>query len=88
MVPVLCFPDVFSNGFWQKIHQIHNTEEIGLDQKLFGLHSLRSGGASAATKSGIPDPDRWFKRHDRWLSENDDGFAKDKLEDRLRVYFL
>ena len=58
--------------------------EVGLDAKLFGLHSLRSGGASAAANAGVPD--RWFKRHGRWLSENaKDGYIKDKLEDRLTV---
>ena len=57
---------------------------IGLDPKQFGLHSLRSGGASAAANAGVPD--RWFKRHGRWLSENTkDGYIKDKLEDRLSV---
>ena len=63
---------------------LEKLEEIGLDRKSFGLHSLRSGGASAAANAGIPD--RWFKRHGRWLSENaKDGYVKDKLEDRLRV---
>ena len=34
--------------------------EIGLDRRQFGLHSLRSGGASAAN-AGVPY--RCFKRH-------------------------
>ena len=63
---------------------LEKLQEIGLEPKLFGLHSLRSGGASAAANAGIPD--RWFKRHGRWLSENaKDGYIKDKLEDRLCV---
>ena len=33
-----------------------------------GTHSLRSGGATAATNAGVPD--RLFKRHDRWASES------------------
>ena len=37
-----------------------------------GLHSLRSGGATAAASHGIPD--RLFKGHGRWLSES----AKDR----------
>ena len=41
---------------------------LGLDPKQFGLHSLRSGGASAAANAGVPD--RLFKRHGRWRSEN------------------
>ena len=40
-------------------------QEIDLDPKLFSLHSLRAGGASAAANAGIPDC--WFKRHSRWL---------------------
>ena len=57
---------------------------IRLDKRQFGLHSLRAGGAAAAANAGIPD--RWFKRHGRWRSENaKDGYVKDKLEDRLKV---
>lgn len=63
---------------------LEKVKEIGLDPKQFGLHSLRSGGASAAANAGVPD--RWFKRHGRWVSENaKDGYVKDKLEDRLSV---
>ena len=59
-------------------------EAIGLDRKQFSLHSLRSGGASAAANAGLHD--RWFKRHGRWLSESaKDGYVKDKLDDRLSV---
>ena len=58
--------------------------EVGLDKSKFGLHSLRSGGASAAANAGIPD--RWFKRHGRWRSESaKDGYIKDSLEERLQV---
>ena len=58
---------------------------LGLDTKQFGLHSLRSGGgASAAANAGVPD--RMFKRHGRWRSENaKDGYVKDSLEERLSV---
>ena len=38
-------------------------EGIGLDRSKFGLHSLRSGGVSAAVNAGVPD--RFFKRHGR-----------------------
>ena len=55
-----------------------------MNPKEFGLHSLRSGGATAAANAGVPD--RLFKRHGRWLSENaKDSYVKDKLEDRLSV---
>ena len=29
--------------------------DIGLDRKDFGVHSLRSGGATAAANRGVPD---------------------------------
>ena len=48
------------------------------------LHSLRSAGATSAANRGIPD--RLFKRHGRWRSENaKDGYIKDSVEERLRV---
>ena len=57
---------------------------IGLDKRQFGLHSLRAGGASAAANAGIPD--RFFKRHGRWRSENaKDGYVRDSLKERLKV---
>lgn len=54
------------------------------DISKYGLHSLRSGGATRAANMGIPD--RLFKRHGRWRSENaKDGYIKDALESRLAV---
>ena len=59
-------------------------EGIGLDRTKFGLHSLRSGGASAAANAGVPD--RFFKRHGRWRSESaKDGYIKDSFCERLSV---
>ena len=47
-------------------------------------HSLRVGGATAAANAGIPD--RLFKRHGRWSSENaKDGYVKDNLNSLLSV---
>ena len=58
--------------------------QMGWDPKLFGMHSLRAGGATAAANAGIPD--RLFKRHGRWKSESaKDGYVKDSLESRLSV---
>ena len=55
-----------------------------IDVNLIGVHSLRAGGASSAANNGIPD--RLFKRHGRWSSENaKDGYIRDRLEDRLSV---
>ena len=63
---------------------LQNLAALGLDPKQFGLHSLRSGGASAAANAGVPD--RLFKRHGRWRSENaKDGYVKDSMESRLSV---
>ncbi|XP_071090630.1 uncharacterized protein [Haliotis cracherodii] len=54
------------------------------DIKCYGLHSLRSGGATVAANRGIPD--RMFKRHGRWRSESaKDGYVKDSIENRLKV---
>ncbi|XP_062621025.1 uncharacterized protein LOC134282644 [Saccostrea cucullata] len=54
------------------------------DIKAYGLHSLRSGGATASVIRGIPD--RLFKRHGRWRSESaKDGYVKDPLTERLSV---
>ena len=58
--------------------------QIGLKKSDFGLHSLRSGGATAAAQAGIPD--RMFKRHGRWKSEKvKDGYVKDNLAELLSV---
>ena len=58
--------------------------KIGLDSKLFGLDSLRSGSATLAANAGVPD--RLFKRHGRWGSENaKDGYIKDDLKALLSV---
>ena len=54
------------------------------DVSLFCLHSLKSAGATSAANRGIPD--RLFKRHERWRSENaKDGYIKDSVEEILRV---
>ena len=59
-------------------------ESIGLEKKLFGLHSLRSGGATAAANAGVSD--RLFKRHGRWRSENaKDGYVEDDTDHLLIV---
>ena len=43
-------------------------EDIGEQPSQYGLHSLRSGGASAAIAAGIPD--RLVKRQGGWRSDN------------------
>ena len=53
--------------------------QLGCDHKLFGLHSLRTGGATVAANAGIAD--RLFKRHGRWRSKT----AKDSASSLMSV---
>ena len=55
---------------------------VNLVWRKYGLHSLRSGGASLAAYNGVSD--RLFKRHGRWKSDRaKDGYIKDRLESLL-----
>ena len=57
---------------------------LGYEREKFGLHSLRSGGATLAANNGVSD--RLFKRHGRWKSETaKDGCIKDNLDALLSV---
>ncbi|XP_067676133.1 integrase/recombinase xerD homolog [Haliotis asinina] len=57
---------------------------IGEDTFKIGLHSFRSGVASAVANDGVPD--RLFKRHGRWASETaKDGYVKDDINSLLLV---
>ncbi|XP_048237153.1 uncharacterized protein LOC125379160 [Haliotis rufescens] len=57
---------------------------IGEDVKKVGLHSFRSGGATAAANAGVTD--RLFKRHGRWASDKaKDGYIKDNVSELLSV---
>ena len=59
-------------------------KQIGLNQKQFGLHSLRAGRATSADNNGVPG--RLFKHHGCWCSENaKDGYVKDNLRSLLSV---
>jgi len=54
---------------------INALSDVGLDKKTFGLHSLRSGGASQAAHNCIPE--RLLKSHGRWKSDiAKDGYIK------------
>ena len=58
--------------------------ELGFNPKQFGLHSLRSGSASAAANAGVPD--RLFKHHGRWRSESaKDSYVKDSMTSLMSV---
>ena len=57
---------------------------LGFNARQYGLHSLRSGGATAAANAGVPD--RLFKRHGRWRSETaKDGYVKDSMSALMSV---
>ena len=58
--------------------------ELGYPKQLFGLHSLRARGASAAANAGVSD--RLFKSNGRWKSDRTkDGYIVGKLESLLSV---
>ena len=57
---------------------------LGYDCSLFGTHSLRAGGASAAASHRIED--RLFKKHGRWLSDRSkDRYVHEDLAQKLLV---
>ena len=59
-------------------------KDIVPDISAFRTHSLRSGGATAASNAGVPD--RLLKRHGRWASESaKDGYVQDSSSSRLSV---
>ena len=64
---------------------LNKIRALGYDEKQYGLHSFRAGGATKAANSpGLPE--RLFKRHGRWQSEKaKDEYVKDTLHNRLRV---
>ena len=53
-------------------------KEIGVDHKLYGLHSLRSGGATSAVSCNRNLSERVLKFHRRWKSDT----AKDMYYSR------
>ena len=59
--------------------------EMGLDKKLFGLHSLRSGGATAAA-SNASVCDRLIMKHGRWVTEKSKNlYIHENLASKLSV---
>ena len=59
-------------------------ETLGLNKKYFGLHSLRSGGATAAAAAKVDD--KFFKKHGRWKTDKaKDGYVKENILERLSV---
>ena len=61
----------------------HLAKIVG-NNKIYGLHSLRSGGAIAAANSGVSD--RLIAKQGRWSSNSSrDGYIKDNPAKRFKV---
>ena len=58
-------------------------EAIGLNVDMFGLHSLRSGGATAAAAGGVAE--RLIKKHGGWKSDAVHAYIEDSLQDCLKA---
>jgi len=69
---------------WARELFIEKFKAIGLDTKLYVLHSLRIGGASAAANHDLPD--RVIKKHDRWRSDKTkDTYCRENIQHQLLV---
>ena len=53
----------------------------GLEAEKFGLHSLRSGGTTAAAAANVPQ--RLLKRHGGWRSEAVNAYIQETLDNML-----
>ena len=63
---------------------LHAFGSIGLNIKDFGTHSLRKGGATAASCHQVND--RLIKKHGRWLSDKSkDLYISETIEEKLQV---
>ena len=59
-------------------------EKIHLDPSFYGLHSLRSGGASLAASIGITD--RLIMRHGGWRSEGfKNRYINESIDSLLKI---
>jgi integrase len=59
-------------------------KDLGLDCKLYKLHSLRVGGSSAAANNQVPD--RAFQRHGRWRTVSvKNSYITESMSDLLSV---
>lgn len=56
---------------------------VGRDPTIYGLHSLRAGGVTAAVVNGINR--RLYKLHGRWSSDCVDNYIVDSIRSRLSV---
>ena len=63
---------------------LEGLKNTGVNIEIYGLHSLRAGGATAAANMGVND--RLFKKHGRWKSEKvKDGYIHESIETKLIV---
>ena len=59
-------------------------EKIGLDKSRFGLHRLKSGGATTGTNWGVSDS--LIKMHGGLVTDRSkDGYIKDSIESQMVV---
>lgn len=60
-----------------------NIEKLDIEGN-FGLHSFRSGGASAAAENNVDK--RLISKHGRWKTEKArNGYIRDSVENRLKI---
>ena len=58
---------------------------IGLNARKYGLHSLRAGGATQATRH-VDVCEELVQKHGRWVTRRSKNmYVKDKMERRLRI---
>lgn len=63
-------------------------ENLNYDSRIYGLHSLRSGGATAAVNNTTTTPisERLLKLHGRWKTDGaKDRYVKESQDSRLSV---
>ena len=90
-LPLFCRISHTNNGFSLRKQRLSYTralemvrkllKSIGLKPELYGLHSMRSGGASLVAALGLPD--RLVMRHGGWRSES----SKTGTSKRLKLLF-
>ena len=61
-------------------------KEIGVDHKLYELHSLRAGGATSAVSYNPSLSERVLKLHGRWKSDTaKDMYIQEDISERLQL---
>ena len=58
-------------------------KRIGVNPDGYGLHSLRSGGASTAAAAGVPD--RLIQQQGGWRSDAMKAYIQESLPNLLQV---